>query len=195
MSDEKMVKMSALHLIAGIINAPRFHREIDHSPKELTERCVHLLTNLGQNRDFAIKANYEMFEFMTQCILPFDDAGYMRISRHFVRELLSVVGAQHKMWGAISYVMLSTAQSIKETKQFEVWHRLNARFFEVLLDSGVISQEDERRLKSKSQDQVSTSSNSNALDLLLTADSVSTDPKNKSHSSMSVSFESSTDKA
>ena len=195
MSDEKMVKMSALHLIAGIINAPRFHREIDHSPKELTERCVHLLTNLGQNRDFAIKANYEMFEFMTQCILPFDDAGYMRISRHFVRELLSVVGAQHKMWGAISYVMLSTAQSIKETKQFEVWHRLNARFFEVLLDSGVISQEDERRLKSKSQDQVSTSSNSNALDLLLTADSVSTDPKNKSHSSMSVSVESSTDKA
>ena len=195
MSEEKMVKMSALHLIAGIINAPRFHREIDHSPKELTERCVHLLTNLGQNRDFAIKANYEMFEFMTQCILPFDDAGYMRISRHFVRELLCVVGAQHKMWGAISYVMLSTAQTIEENKQFEVWHRLNARFFEVLLDSGVISQEDERRLKSKSQDQVSTSSSSNSLDLLLSTDSVNTNSTTKSHSNMNNSTEPSSDKA
>ena len=175
------VKMSALHLIAGIINAPRFHREIDHSPKELTERCVHLLTNLGQNRDFAIKANYEMFEFMTQCILPFDDAGYMRISRYFVRELLAVVGAQHKMWGAVSYVMLSTAQSIEEKEQFEIWHRLNARFFEVLLDSGVISQEDERRLKSKSQDQASVASSSNSLDLLLATDSANHSTENKAH--------------
>ena len=190
MSDEKMVKMSALHLIAGIINAPRFHREIDHSPKELTERCVHLLTNLGQNRDFAIKSNYEMFEFMTQSILPFDDAGYMRISRYFVRELLAVVGAQHKMWGAISYVMLSTAQTIEEKTQFEVWHRLNARFFEVLLDSGVISQEDERRLKSKSRDQVPNPSNPTSLDLLLSTDSAGTNSTSNSHSSVDDSIES-----
>ncbi len=159
-------KMSALHLISGIINAPRFHREIKQSPTELTERCVHLLTNLGQSREFAIKANYEMFEFMSQCILPFDDAGYMRVSRHFVRELLSVVGPQHKMWGAVSYVMLSTAKSVEAPGEFEVWHRLNARFFEVLLDSGVISQEDEKRLKSKSQDHASLDTSSSPLDLL-----------------------------
>lgn len=144
-------KMSALHLISGLINAPRYHREINSTPKELTERCVHLLTNLGQSREFAIKANYEMIEFMERCILPFDDAGYMRVSRHFIRELLLVVGAQHKMWGAISFVMLSTAQSVEDLEQYEIWHRLNARFFETLLDSGVISQEDERRLKSKSK--------------------------------------------
>ena len=150
------VNMSALHLISGIINIPRFHREITTCPKELTEQCVHLLTNLGQNRDFAIKSNYEMMEFLNRSILPFDDAGYMRVSRHFVKELLSVVGPQHKMWGAISFVMLSTAQSIRhEDDQYLVWHRLNARFFEVLLDSGVISQEDERRLKAKSNSSLS----------------------------------------
>ena len=145
-------QMSALHLISGIINAPRFHREIETGPAELTERCVHLLTNLGQDRSYAIRSNYEMVEFMTNCILPFDDAGYMRVSRHFVQELLSVVGPQHKMWGAISFVMLSTAKSVESTNQHEVWHRLNARFFEVLLDSGVISQEDERRLKKKNKE-------------------------------------------
>lgn len=144
-------QMSALHLISGIINAPRYHREINGGPAELTERCVHLLTNLGQDRDFAIRANYEMVEFMSGSILPYDDAGYMRVSRYFVQELLSVVGPQHKMWGAISFVMLSTAKSVEEIKQHEVWLRLNARFFEVLLDSGVISQEDERRLKKKNQ--------------------------------------------
>ena len=152
------VNMSALHLISGIINIPRFHREITTCPKELTEQCVHLLTNLGQDRDFAIKSNYEMVEFLNRCILPFDDAGYMRVSRHFVKELLSVVGPQHKMWGAISFVLLSTAQSIRyEDEQYAVWHRLNARFFEVLLDSGVISQEDERRLKAKSNSTLSHS--------------------------------------
>jgi hypothetical protein len=154
--------MSALHLISGIINVPRFHRELTHCPKELTERCVHLLTNLGQNRDFAIKANYEMMEFLTRCILPFDDAGYMRVSRHFVKELLSIVGPQHKMWGAISFVMLSTPKSVTDDKQYLVWHRLNARFFEVLLDSGVISQEDERRLKAK-RDSAQAQSSLNAL--------------------------------
>ena len=144
-------QMSALHLISGIINAPRFHREIEHCPIELTERCVHLLTNLGQNREFAIRANYEMMEFLTRCILPFDDAGYMRVSRYFIKELLSVVGPQHKLWGAASFVMLSTAQNIEGVEQYQVWQRLNARFFEVLLDVGVISQEDERRLKAKSK--------------------------------------------
>ncbi len=141
--------MSALHLISGIINAPKFHRQINLSPPELTEKCVHLLTNLGQNREFAIKSNYEMVEFLNRTILPFDDAGYMRVCRHFVQELLSVAGPQHNMWGAISFVMLSTTKTLIDEEEYPVWHRLNARFFEVLLDSGVISQEDERRLKNK----------------------------------------------
>ena len=165
-------QMSALHLISGIINAPRFHREITQCPIELTERCVHLLTNLGQNREFAIRANYEMMEFLNRCILPFDDAGYMRVSRHFVKELLSVIGPQHKLWGAASFVMLSTTKNIEDPQQFHIWQRLNARFFEVLLDAGVISQEDERRLKAKNknandeepQDQTNVPLNSDLLE-------------------------------
>jgi hypothetical protein len=176
--------MSALHLISGIINVPRFHRELTHCPKELTERCVHLLTNLGQNRDFAIKANYEMMEFLTRSILPFDDAGYMRVSRHFVKELLSVVGPQHKMWGAISFVMLSTPKSVTDDKQYLVWHRLNARFFEVLLDSGVISQEDERRLKAK-RDSAQAQSSLNALNAQNT-ESQTTFPIETSHTNTPI---------
>ena len=101
------LKASPLHMISAIINAPRFHREIEECPPEITERCVHLLTALGRSRELAIQTNYEVMEFLTRTVSPFDDAGYMRVSRYFVQELLKVVGTQHKLWGAISYVMLS----------------------------------------------------------------------------------------
>ena len=141
---------SPLHMISAIINAPRFHREIEECPPEITERCVHLLTALGRSRELAIQTNYEVMEFLTRVISPFDDAGYMRVSRYFVQELLTVVGPQHKLWGAISYVMLSATPHVPEGDQLKLWKRINARFFEVLLDSRVISNEEEKRLKVKS---------------------------------------------
>lgn len=142
-------QVSALHLISAIINAPRFHRDLSSCPVALTERCVHLLTTLGRNRGFAIKANFEMVEFLTNAIQPYDDAGYMRVSRHFVQELLTVIGAQHKIWGAISYVMLSIHSAFENEKDLIIWQRMNARFFEVMLDCGVISEEEERKFKAR----------------------------------------------
>lgn len=144
------LKASPLHLISAIINTPRFHRDLSECPTEVTERCVHLLTTLGRSREVAIQTNYEVMEFLGHAISPFDDIGYMRVSRYFVQELLRVVGPQHKLWGAISYVMLSAVPDLSEASQQMVWRQLNARFFEVLLDSGVISNEEERRLKTKS---------------------------------------------
>ena len=144
------LKASPLHMISAIINAPRFHREIEECPPEITERCVHLLTALGRSRELAIQTNYEVMEFLARTISPFDDAGYMRVSRYFVQELLTVVGPQHKLWGAISYVMLSATPHLPEGEQLRLWKRINARFFEVLLDSRVISNEEEKRLKVKS---------------------------------------------
>lgn len=144
------LKASPLHLISAIINMPRFHREVVECPTEITERCVHLLTALGRSREVAIQTNYEMIEFLGEVITPFDDVGYMRVSRHFVRELLRVVGPQHKLWGAVSYIMLSAIPHLTQDSQRALWMDLNARFFEVLWDSGVISNEEEKRLKLKS---------------------------------------------
>ena len=144
------IKASPLHMISAIINAPRFHRELFECPPELTERCVHLLTALGRSREVAIQTNYEIMEFLTRAVTDFDDIGYMRVSRYFVQELLMIIGPQHKLWGAVSYVMLSAIPHITDPQQLMVWKRIHARFFEVLLDSGVISNEEEKKLKANS---------------------------------------------
>ncbi|MBM4292116.1 MAG: hypothetical protein FJ138_12275 [Deltaproteobacteria bacterium] len=137
---------SPLHLIAGLINAPLFHRDVRRPPPEVTMQCIRLMAQLGRDEEFAYRVNSEMMSFLSQTSAQLDDAAYVRTVRYFTRQLQTVIKGQDLIWGAIAHVMVSMAARFTVGEEREVWARLCGLLFDVFHECELIPPEQAARL-------------------------------------------------
>ena len=145
---------SPLHLVASILNLPLFHKEIHTFPEQLTYQGLQLLAALSKDDAFAYQTNMDVVQFLSTSTPDLNDIKYTQATQYFVRLLVTVMGKQDPVWGAISYIMAGVANSFEDEAERECWRRLCGLLFYVFTEEGIaqIDQGDIPMVKPKPHD-------------------------------------------